>query len=319
MRADRLLSILMLLQTRRAVTARELAERLEVSVRTIHRDMEALAVAGVPVYAERGTGGGWRLPDGYRTDLTGMTGAEALSLFLPGSAGQLAALGLSEASEAARRKLLASLPEPSRRAAEFARSRLHIDGAGWYGREEAAPLLRPLQEAVWAERKIRLAYGRADDGVVERVIDPLGLVAAGTVWYFVGAVDGEPRSYRVSRAVAVELLDEPAVRPDRFELAAYWERSKRDFLARVPRYPAVLEADPAAMARLRRAPYLDVAAEERTADGRVRAAVLYQSLESACELLLGLGPLVRVLEPEALRKRVALWAAETAALYRQDG
>src|SRR5215831_17768904 len=183
MRADRLISIMLLLQVRRQITARELARRLEVSERTIHRDMEALGMAGVPVVAERGTGGGWSLLEGYRTNLTGLTGTEMQALLLAKPSPLLADLGLRQAAEVALLKLLAALPAMSRRAAEYARQRLHVDGAGWHEAAEAVPFLLPIQEAIWQERKLRLTYQRGDGATVERLVDPLGLVAKGGVWY----------------------------------------------------------------------------------------------------------------------------------------
>src|SRR5215468_2621132 len=202
MRADRLLSILMLLQVHRKMTASDLARRMEVCERTIHRDMEALGAAGVPVLADRGSGGGWRLLEGYRTNLTGLNEVEVQALFLSNPPRLLADLGLEKASDAALLKLLAALPAMQRDGAEYVRQRIHVDVAGWRQSEEAVPLLPVLQEAVWRERKLRFTYLRGDGVMVERVVDPLGLVAKGSIWYLVAAVEGEPRSYRISRLKA---------------------------------------------------------------------------------------------------------------------
>ena len=206
MRADRLLSILLLLQVNKRLTARALAERLEVSERTVLRDMEALGAAGVPVTAERGAGGGWGLVPGYRSDLTGLNAAETQALFLGESSHKpsrlLADLGMGRAADAALIKLLASLPVRSRRDVEYTRERLHIDGAGWYQSGEAFPLLPALQEAVWSERQVRMEYQKADGSTVERLVNPLGLVAKGSVWYLVADAEGGLRSYRVSRVRA---------------------------------------------------------------------------------------------------------------------
>src|SRR5579872_4220872 len=179
MRADRLLSILLLLQINRRLTARELAKRLEVSERTILRDMEALSTAGVPVTAERGIGGGWYLLEEYRTNLTGMSEAEIRTLFLMQPTRLLADLGWHQASEAALIKLLAALPSLSRRNAEDMRQRIHVDTASWHRPEEAFPYLQTLQDAIWQERKLHMLYQRSDDSTVERLVDPLGLVAKG--------------------------------------------------------------------------------------------------------------------------------------------
>jgi len=202
------------------MTARELARRLEVSERTIHRDMGALGVAGVPVTAERGAGGGWALLEGYRTNLTGLNAAEVQALFVARPTGVLADLGLTRAADAALIKLLAALPALSRQGAEYARQRLHVDGAGWRQAEVASPLLLTLQEAIWQERKLRLTYHLTNGETVERLVDPLGLVAKGSLWYLVAGVEGALRTYRVSRVQAAEPLDEPCLRPPDFDLAA---------------------------------------------------------------------------------------------------
>ena len=195
MRADRLLSILLLLQTHGRLTAGILAARLEVSRRTVLRDMDALSAAGVPVYAQRGGGGGWSLLDSYRTDLTGLTELEAQALFAAAPAPALHDVGLGRAAEAALLKLLAALPAHQHLGAAHTRQRLYIDGVGWGPRTAAAPHLHTLQEAVWRDRKVRIRYERSDDlydprppEVVERLADPLGLVAKGHAWYLVAAV-----------------------------------------------------------------------------------------------------------------------------------
>src|SRR5215469_12044094 len=178
MRADRLLSILLLLQVHRRITAGELARRLEVSERTIHRDMEALGIAGIPVVAERGIGGGWSLMEEYRTNLTGLNKAEIQALFLAGPSRLLADLGLEKASDAALIKLLAALPSTNRNDAEYVRQRIHFDVTGWHRADDGVPFLPALQQAIWRERKVLLTYQRGGDcGSVERLADPLGLVA----------------------------------------------------------------------------------------------------------------------------------------------
>src|SRR5262245_37673257 len=209
MRADLRLSILLLLQVHRRMTARTLAARLEVSERTIHRDMVALSGAGVPVTAERGTGGGWRLMEEYRTNLTGLNEAEVQALFLAKPPRLLADLRLDKAAEAAVIKLRAAIPATARQGAEEMRQRIHVDVLGWRRAEEAIPYLPILQEAIWQERRLRFTYGYERGGTsVERVADPLGLVAKGNIWYFVAAIEGEVRTYRVSRVRSATLLDE---------------------------------------------------------------------------------------------------------------
>src|SRR5262245_44443093 len=182
MRADRLLSILLLLQANGRMTAGVLAKRLEVSERTILRDMDALSGAGVPVTAERGVGGGWQLLDGYQTKLTGLTSIEIQSLFLARPPKLMADLGLREAAEAAWIKLQASLPSDMRRQAEFVRQRILIDARGWRDSAETISSLPVLLEALWRGRRVRFDYERSTDGATERVVDPLGLVARGNSW-----------------------------------------------------------------------------------------------------------------------------------------
>src|SRR5262245_3409947 len=236
MRADRLLSILLLLQTYRRTTAHDLAERLEVSERTIHRDMEALGVAGVPVVAERGASGGWSLLGEYRTNLTGLNEAEIQALFLARSPRLLEDLGLGKSAEAAFIKLFAAVPPATRHDADSTRQRIDIDVTGWNRSEESVPLLPLLQEAVWRERRLRFKYQRGFDCDVERVVDPLGLVAKGSVWYLVAAIDGDIRNYRVSRVYEAEMTGQTFTRPESFDLAAKWNQSAVEFKLKFPRY-----------------------------------------------------------------------------------
>ncbi len=317
MRADRLLSILLLLQMHPRLTARQLAERLEVSPRTIHRDMEALSTAGVPVAAERGTGGGWMLLEEYRTHLTGLNQAEIQALFLAKPSHLLADLGLRQASEAALIKLLAALPAVGRRDAEYMRQRIYVEASGWRRSDEAVPCLSTVQEAIWQERRLQMAYRRSDGSTVERLVDPLGLVAKGSVWYLVATSEGELRTYRVSRVQEAGILDEPCVRPAGFDLAAYWAHSSAEFQANLPRYPAVLQVRPEVLPRL---PYTWRYARLGQADpadagGWARLAVLFEVEDEACEYVLGLGPRARVLEPVVLRERVRRMAEEVVAIY----
>src|SRR5712691_2015556 len=251
MRADRLLSIVLLLQAHRQLTSRELARRLEVAERTIHRDMEALSAAGIPVVAERGVRGGWSLLGEYRTNLTGLNEAEVQSLFVTKPPRLLADLKLEKAAERALLKLLAALPSIHRRGAERARQRIYVDVTGWHRPEEAVPLLPVLQEAIWLERKLRFTYqSGVGCNAIERLVDPLGLVAKGSVWYLVAAVGGEVRSYRVSRVQNAKLIEEPCAYPAGFQLAAYWEQSAAKFKANLPRYHAKMRARPDIVHRL---------------------------------------------------------------------
>jgi predicted DNA-binding transcriptional regulator YafY len=320
MRADRLLSILLLLQEHGRLSARNLSRRLEVSPRTIYRDMDALSGAGIPVLAERGSGGGWTLLDDYRTKLTALTTAEIQTLVLARPSRLLADLGLHQAAEAALLKLLAALPDVVRRDAEYARQRIHVDPTGWNDSEENVTALPILQEAVWQERKLHLTYRRRDEAPVERTVNPLGLVAKGRIWYLVGTVDGAPRTYRVSRIEEARIADEAAVRPPEFDLAAFWGQSSADFAAALPRYPVQVRMDAGSLPMLRfLGRYIHVLrAEPADDDGWLNLELEFNSEEDACRHLLGFGPRVEILEPRALRERVATLAAAVVALYARE-
>ncbi len=306
MRADRLLSILLLLQAHRRMTAGDLARRLEVSQRTIHRDMEALAMAGIPVYAERGAGGGWALPEGYETNLTGLNPAEVASLFVK-PLRVLADLGLDQAAEAAMVKLIAGLPPLIRRDAEHARQRFYVDMSSWRGGGDRVPCLPTLQVAVWQDRKLRFTYEKSDGSLSERVVDPLGLVAKGNIWYLVALDAGAVKSFRVSRVRQAEVLELPAQRPPDFDLITHWDQSKSDFVTALPRYEAVVRVNPAILRRMRfgqdrfaRVGQIDPPDET----GWQRVALRFDTEEEACGYALSFGPDLEVLEPPALRERV---------------
>jgi predicted DNA-binding transcriptional regulator YafY len=318
LRADRLLSLLLILQTGGKVKAKDLARRLEVSQRTVYRDLDALTASGVPVYAEPGPAGGIALLGDYRTELTGLNDAKIQALFLTRPARLLADLGLAKASEAALIKLLAAIPVKSQRGAEDARQRLYIDVTGWKNYQEAVPFLPALQEAIWRERKLRLRYARADGQAVARLADPLGLVARGSVWYLVASVEGEVRSYRVSRVQDATVTDEPCVRQEGFDLAAYWEASKLDFKANLPRYPVTVLAAPDILERMRtsgRYARVEEVEEAEDADGWLKVHILFEVAWEACEYVLSFGPQLEVVEPPALRERVIRLAERTVTLY----
>jgi predicted DNA-binding transcriptional regulator YafY len=311
---------MLLLQVHRRLTARQLANRLEVSERTIHRDMDALSGVGVPVFAERGSGGGWALVDDYRTNLTGLTTDEIQSLFLTKPSRLLADLGLERASDAALIKLHAALPAVSRDAAEYARQRIHVDVTGWSRSEEAIPLLPNLQEAVWQDRKLQMTYQRGlDCDPVERLVDPLGLVAKRSVWYLVAAVDGEVRSYRVSRVKQVKLTEEPSVRPQGFDLAVHWEQSTAVFKDNLPRYQATLRVKSEILPRLGFAGrFARIERVDPSDDsGWATVSMRFQFEEEATEYVLSFGPRIEVVEPQSLREKVVEMAESVIAFYSQ--
>lgn len=317
MRADRLLSIMLLLQSHRRLTARDLARRLEVSERTILRDMDSLSVAGIPVFAERGAGGGWSLLDGYRTNLTGLNEVEIRALFLARSPRLLDDLGLGKAAEAAFIKLFAAVPSAKRHDAESASQRIYVDVAGWNRSEESVPLLPLLQAAVWQETRLKFTYDRGRDCNVERIADPLGLVAKGSVWYLVAVVEGDTRSYRVSRVLEAEMIDQKFIRPDGFDLVAYWRQSSAEFRSKFPRYPVVVRVHPETLPRLYYTGKFSQVENVGQPDdeGWVRVSICFQIEDVACECLLGFGDQVEIVEPQELRQKVVNRAKSVIAFY----
>lgn len=316
MRADRLLSILLLLQVHQRLTAHELAQRLEVSERTIHRDMEALSIAGIPVVAERGTGGGWSLLEEYRTNLTGLNEAEIQALFFAKPDHLLSDLGLRKASEAALVKLLAALPAMHRREAEYAKQRIYVDTASWNASQESVPQLAAVQAAVWQEKKLRINYQR-HDGIVERVVDPLGLVAKGNIWYLVAGVENQPRTYRVSRIEKVEQLEEPYQYPKGFDLASYWHQSSLSFKAGLPRYMVRVRIEETRLHSLyhaSRALKIEQPGEP-DADGRIELLLQFEMREDARGYILSFGPGIEILEPLELREEIFELAKSFVAYY----
>jgi predicted DNA-binding transcriptional regulator YafY len=244
MRADRLLSLLMLLQTRGRMTARELAAELEVSERTIYRDIDALAIAGVPVYTERGTGGGCALLENYRTTLTGLTADEVRALFLLSIPAPLAQLGLRDTLKSALLKLTASLPAHQTDGQMTVRQRLHIDSTWWFQADEPVPHLAALQQAVWQDRRVHVVYRLLFDTRIEREVEPYGLVAKAGVWFVVCYQGERLHVYRVSDLTAVHLCAETFARPADFDLAAFWADWCQHYEHDRPHYPVIVRVAP---------------------------------------------------------------------------
>jgi predicted DNA-binding transcriptional regulator YafY len=319
MRASRLVNLLLLLQTRGRMTAAELAVELEVSVRTVFRDVEALSEAGVPVYADRGPHGGVRLVDGYRTRLTGMTPEEAEAVFLSGLPGPAAELGLGTVVASSRLKVLAALPPELRVRASRLVERFHLDAAGWFHASEAVPHLATLSEAVWEGQRVRIDYER-DDRKVSRVIDPLGIVLKAGVWYVVASADAQIRTYRVSRVTSVEALAERFERPSDFELAAYWSESSAAFERDFPRAEVVVRLradrrDRLAAAVGDRAVANAERLEDPDGDGWLRLRLRLDWPNEVPGQLLGLGSDVEILEPAEMRARVVALARDIVEQY----
>ena len=307
MRASRLVQLLLLLQARGRTTAAVLATELEVSERTIHRDVDALSAAGVPIYAERGPHGGIQLVDGYRTRLTGLTGEEAKALFLSGIPGPAAELGLGTVVAAARLKVLASLPSELRARASRLVERFHLDAAGWFQVTDSVPHLATLAEAVWEGRSVTVQYRRGDMAV-ERRLDPLGLVLKAGIWYLVAAADDQIRTYRVSRIGAASVSDRPVRRPDGFDLPAYWSESISRYERDAPRVSVTIRIDPAILEVL--ADQVGVHAvrgAERLAtedpEGWLHLRLTLDWPEEVPGRLIGLGSRAEILDPPEIRDR----------------
>jgi len=322
-RASRLLSLLLLLQNRERMTARELAAELGVSPRTIYRDADALSAAGVPIYAERGPAGGFRLLDGYRTRLTGLTGEEAEAIFLAGLPGPAAELGFGEALAAAQLKLLAALPAARQAEAARLRERFLLDAPGWYHDGEPTPHLSSLVEAVWEERPVRVRYRRWG-GEVERRLEPLAVVLKGGMWYLVAAVDDQIRTYRVSRILSLEKLDGQFGRPPGFDLTAYWAGWSARFQREMYRARVTLRVSAEGLGRLGVlfGPAVARAVREHGAEpdaaGWRLVEIPVESIRHAAVELLKLGAEAEVVAPVELRERMATTAAAMARMYEQS-
>lgn len=315
MRASRLVSLLLLLQARGGMTASELARELEVSERTIYRDVDALSAAGVPIYAERGPLGGVRLVEGYRTRLTGMTADEAEALFLSGLPGPAAQLGLGTVVAAAQLKVLAALPTELRARASRLVERFHLDAAGWFKPGDRVEHLPLIAEAVWESRRLRIGYHRGDR-IVERTLDPLGLVLKGGAWYFVAMVDGQTRTYRASRVVHAEDTGETFSRPPDFDLPGFWADTTAAYEREHPETEVTIRVAPGHGGSLRDLIGDDAltgvdALPAPDGDGWTHLRLRLRWPDEALGRLLGLGADFEVLEPAEMRRQLVALARAT--------
>lgn len=317
MRASRLLSILTTLQAQGHVTAQALADEHEVSLRTIYRDVDALSAAGIPVYSVQGSQGGYRLLDGYQTRLNGLSSIEAEALFLAGLRRQAIELGLGAVAASARIKLLAALPENVRSGAM--RARFHFDALAWFAESELLVHLPLVADAVWNERPLRMVY-QSRKAEKERRVEPLGIVLKGGAWYLVAQVDQEPRTFRMSRIRAVEVLDEHFDSPEAFDLGAYWsertERYERDL------HPnrAELRLSPWGIDMMAELlpPYVRtgaVVSEEADARGWRRVSLSVGSMAQAAVEILRFGTEAEVVGPPELRTNIAEIVDQLAKIY----
>ena len=315
MRADRLVATLLLLQSRGQVTAAEVAEELEVSERTARRDLEALGLAGLPIYSVQGRNGGWRLAGGGRTDLSGLSAAEARALFLVAGPSSSATPDV----RAALRKLVRALPEGFRAQAEAASTALHVDPRSW-DQDGAGPPPPPhldaIQEAVIDGVQVVLGYRARDGASTERTVHPLGLASKGPVWYLLAGTEAGQRTFRVDRVTSVVRTEDPVVRPDGFDLAGAWAEvtGAVDELRLPVRAEARVDADAVGVLRMMfgRRVRIGPAGE----DGRVEVEVRGHHVPALAGELAGLGARVEVLGPPEVRDRLRQIGAELASTYR---
>ena len=313
MRAERLLRIVMVLQSKERVTAAELARELEVSARTILRDMEVLSSMGIPVYATRGTEGGWRLVDSYRTSLTALTTSDALAMVIAQSRGILDDLGIDDPGQTPILKLLAAIAPVARDQVEHARQRIHVAQGSW-GPEPPKATLRVLQEAIWTDRHITMRYRTSSP--VTLVLAPLGLVRDNMTWYLVGRRDTDMRTYRIDRIRSVTLLEESFERPPDFDLAAHWQASSGNFVQTLGSYVIRLRLRGDAIQRADWVYVRTRTVSQPDADGWVDATFEVGDEDNAHTVVhdLGLGGEVLVVEPDALRRSAVAAAKAFVAI-----
>ncbi|HEY7596676.1 MAG TPA: WYL domain-containing protein [Actinophytocola sp.] len=323
MRADRLLSLILLLQAHGRLPATTLAERLEVSVRTVLRDVEALGMAGIPVYTERGRTGGIRLLEGYRSGLGGLSQTEATSLAV-GQRRLTADLGLGDALDAAIEKLLGAGGHALRSGLEHGRGTVLVDVDPWLRSGESVPLLPAIHDGITRGRRLDLRYRDGDDRPRELTVDPLGLVAKAGVWYLVArepvreaSPTPEPRLLRVSRVQSCEVGPQPATRPEGFDLASAWARLRGTVEHRRRELTVTVTVAPAASGMVRRLLATKIRSDEPAHGGSV-LRLSFAAVGEAVGSLLGLGTRIEVVDPPAVRAALRTAAHEVAQLYRED-
>ena len=327
MRASRLLRLLMLLQTRGRMSARALSEALEVSVRTVHRDVDELSASGVPLWADRGRAGGFQLEPGWRTRMDGLTAPEARAVFLGGLPGPAAELGLGEAMASAHLKLLSALPEGWREDAQRVGARFHLDPLDWYRGLAATDHLGAVAQAVWTSECIEVRY-ESWNAVVERRLEPLGLVLKAGTWYLVARAAGGRggastlRTYRVAAILELRTTGAHFSSPPGFDLAGWWQAATRRFEAELYREQAVLRVSERGLQALRmqmdaaQASAAQASAGRADARGWRRVVLPIESISHGAAQVLRLGPEARVLGPTELQREIVRRVDALASIYR---
>jgi predicted DNA-binding transcriptional regulator YafY len=318
MRADRLVAMLLLLQHRKKWTARALANKLEVSPRTILRDVEALSIAGIPISAAGGRGGGIALDEHYRVTLTGLKETEIQTFMLTGNVPLLKEIGLGEAAENALLKVSAAVPAQYQPALEFMRQRIYIDPLWWWHDSDPPPFLAELQQAVYESRCIRAIYEHRHGGIAEQILEPCSLVAKSSTWYLIARREGELRTYHLSRFQRVVLLDTQFCRPDDFDLPTYWQQHLQAFATTAAEYTFTLRIHESRLPFVRRLmPGRSTVLEPSNGDGWVLAHFHVESIDLAKMLVFGLGTHVVVVEPSELQAAVVQAAGEILDLKQE--
>ena len=322
MRADRLLSLILLLQKHGQITAESLAQELGVSKRTIYRDVDTLSATGVPIYANGGPGGGYALLDSYRNLFTSFNEAEIQALFMLIIPGSLSDLGVNTQLKTAIFKLTSLLPQRHQAQAEHIRQRLHLDTAGWFQPQDATPHLNIVQTATWQDRQLHLTYRRRQGTVSQRTVSPYGLVAKAGIWYMVAATDNGLHVYRISRIETADLTPTHFTRPPTFDLATFWTKWVADYESNLPQYPVTFSVAPDLLPIL---PYMlgqsilpQLEQAPPDTHGWRTLHYTFERMEEARMYILGMGASTRVIAPEALRLSVLNFANDILTLNLSD-
>lgn len=322
MRADRLLSILLMLQNRGKLTAGELAAQLEVSERTIYRDMDALSTAGIPVYCERGPGGGCGLLESYRTNLTGLTREEVRALFMLSIPSPLQQLGVDQDLRAAMLKLSAALPDILRPEGTRAQARIHLDSTAWFQPQQPAPHLDTVQQALWSDRYLDLTYRLPFGAQANHVVAPYGLVAKSNQWHLVCARDDSIYVLQVSDILDARLTEGSFELPPIFDLAKFWSTWSADYERNRPHFEVQVRISPQLFDMLQYfkdpIPIAYEVPQEKDDGGWFHVELLFDTFENARKELLNFGGAVEILAPLALRASVLDFAHQTLAVYQQE-
>ncbi len=316
---DRLLALVFLLQRHSHLTARELAERLQVSERTLYRDINDLSLAGVPIYGEGGPAGGYTFLPDYHLHIAGLNEDELSTLFFSEGPRPLSDLDLHTAREVALAKVLSTLSERGKQRAAEIQERLHVDPTGWNFPVDEVPHLRAVQDAVWQNRRLSLVYRQESGNIMTPLVDPLGLVVKAGIWYLIGATHETIRPFRIARIQQIDVLQETFNRPKGFHLAEYWTEWCTRFL---PSYPVTLRISPDAVPRLFQlfgeAQSSRLLRSEPDASGWRTVSLVFETMETARATLLGFGPQALVEEPRELRASVMEWATGLLTRYNSE-